>query len=147
MSIARQSLLSVREQTQIKSASDQAVGDFTQWLTLSRLVALLTPPCDATTPRVSCFLPRLFGRCQYWAEVERTDCGFDRTNPSAILLLVNHSFFPVSYSASQKAHLRNRKFPNSPTLFNSNWGAPISSRMLDVMMKTYGEKAKLPPRC
>lgn len=43
-----------------------------------------------------------------------------------------------------KSHLRERKLQDSPTLFPSNFGTPISTRMLDVLMKRYGEDAKLP---
>lgn len=41
-----------------------------------------------------------------------------------------------------KAYLRVR--PDSPILFPSNRGTPISRRQLDKLMKQYGEQAKLP---
>lgn len=43
-----------------------------------------------------------------------------------------------------KSHLRDRKLQDSPALFPSNFGTPISTRMLDVLMKAYGADAKLP---
>jgi type 1 fimbriae regulatory protein FimB len=42
-----------------------------------------------------------------------------------------------------KAHLKARN-SESPILFTSNRKLPISRRMLDVLMKQYGEEAKLP---
>jgi site-specific recombinase XerD len=42
-----------------------------------------------------------------------------------------------------KSYLRSRE-QDSPTLFPSNRGTPISRRQLDKLMKQYGEKAKLP---
>ena len=44
-----------------------------------------------------------------------------------------------------KAYLRNRDH-ESPFLFISNRGDPISRRTLDWLTKTYGAKAELPPR-
>ena len=42
-----------------------------------------------------------------------------------------------------KVHLKHRKI-DSPILFTTNPNAPINKRMLDVLMKNYGELAKLP---
>ncbi|MEM4235191.1 MAG: tyrosine-type recombinase/integrase, partial [Candidatus Methanomethylicaceae archaeon] len=42
-----------------------------------------------------------------------------------------------------KAYLRTRK-DQSPILFVSKRGLPISRRMLDVLMKKYGQKAGIP---
>ena len=43
-----------------------------------------------------------------------------------------------------KAHLKSRVI-DSPFLFPSRRGLPISRSMLDVLMKRYGEDAELPP--
>lgn len=47
-----------------------------------------------------------------------------------------------------KAHLKERKehhrLSDNPLLFPSNRGTPISQQMLDVLIKQYGRKAKLP---
>ena len=42
-----------------------------------------------------------------------------------------------------RAHLKHRKV-DSPIIFTTNRNAPINKRMLDVLMKKYGELAKLP---
>ena len=42
-----------------------------------------------------------------------------------------------------KAYLRERK-NQSPTLFLSQWGTPISRRQLDTLMKHYGQEAGIP---
>ena len=43
-----------------------------------------------------------------------------------------------------RAHLKSRKNHNSPVMFASVRGTPISRRTLDWLMKRYGEKAELP---
>jgi site-specific recombinase XerD len=48
-----------------------------------------------------------------------------------------------------KSYLKERgateRLKDNPILFPSNRSLPISRRMLDVLIKQYGEKAKLPP--
>lgn len=58
--------------------------------------------------------------------------------------LTSYATLPPDEVRLIKAYLKERTV-NSPYVFLSTWGLPISRRQLDTLMKQYAHKAKLPP--